>query len=346
MISTIRRPIAAIAIVAVTALAGPAVLARQRGPVAVKTIRAITVNSEAVVVIEADGPLPPPVVGTVDDPPRIFLDFAGVTTRAPAVTRGTDARVRRVRVAVHSAQPLVTRVVLDLAAHEPHRIEQSPGRLLVAVGTPAPSVPPPPAPAPATAPAPPPSKPAAAAAEAPRASMPPAPGAPSARRPAAGSVPERPFGNVSPVPDLPEPPPSARSGPAIPKSNRPAIPPPPAKDLERYKTQVRGPLDRLKLQQPLLQYMSSDSDVPFERLQTMAAELERLAQELSAITPPETIRPQHDLVLQTARLGVMATTLRMEAIRTGDRGTYRNAMSAASGAVLSLTRVCEELRCQ
>jgi hypothetical protein len=350
-----RTLIVTIGLLLVMGLVRPAASAGQRAPIAVTSIRATTVSTEAVVVIAADGPLPAPTVGTLDEPPRIFLDFAGIGTRVPTVTRSTDARIRRVRAAVHSAQPLVTRVVVDLAAHEPHRIEQSPGRVLIVIGGSGPSTASVPTPAdPASAiPAPTPTvpvttaPPTAPAADPPRGSsetaippVPPLPDPPGASdRPAS-----RPLATAPRVRSVPDPS-SARETSATRKPYRPPAPPPPAKDLERYREQVRTALDRLRLQQPLLQLLSSYEEVTLDRLRMAAAELQRLAQELTGITPPESLRAQHNLVVQAARLGITATTLRMEAASTSDAATLRNAASAASGAMLMLNRACEDIGC-
>ena len=80
------------------------------------------------------GTLPLPTSGAADGPPRIFFDFPGVALKAPAVTASTDPRIRRIRAAVNSVRPLVTRVVLDLVALQPYRLEGGPGRVRVIVG--------------------------------------------------------------------------------------------------------------------------------------------------------------------------------------------------------------------
>ena len=103
-------------------------------------IRAITMSasgpngSTVVVTIEGTGTLPLPTSGAADEPPRIFFDFPGVTLKAPAVIASMDPRIRRIRSAVNSVRPLVTRVVLDLVALQPYRVESGPGRVRVVVG--------------------------------------------------------------------------------------------------------------------------------------------------------------------------------------------------------------------
>ena len=54
---------------------------------------------------------------------RLYLDFAGVTPAVPAVTAFGQAPVERVRVALNSREPLVTRVVIDLDHEVAHRVE-------------------------------------------------------------------------------------------------------------------------------------------------------------------------------------------------------------------------------
>lgn len=59
-----------------------------------------------------------------DLPHRVLLDFQGVAAgRAPAMTMVNQGDVRRVRVALNSREPLITRVVIDLARKLPYSIE-------------------------------------------------------------------------------------------------------------------------------------------------------------------------------------------------------------------------------
>ena len=61
---------------------------------------------------------------TSDMPHRVFLDFAGVATgSAPAVTPVNNDDIERVRVATNSREPLITRVVIDLARKIPYTVE-------------------------------------------------------------------------------------------------------------------------------------------------------------------------------------------------------------------------------
>jgi hypothetical protein len=115
------------------------------------------------VVVESNGgPLPEPESGAPLNPPRIYLDFAGVLA-ATVVQPESDPIVSRIRVAEHTASPLVTRVVVNLNKSMPYRIDasaHSQGRVVLIIGgtqarTPAAANPPGPrseSPSPVTAP--------------------------------------------------------------------------------------------------------------------------------------------------------------------------------------------------
>jgi hypothetical protein len=299
-----------------------------------RAVRAIAMTSTAETVtvsIDIAGGGITPAAGFVDGPPRIFLDFPGVALQTAAVTASRDSRIRRIRAAVHSARPLVTRVVIDLAAPMPFRITTNAGRVSVVLGQPGSEGAGPPialvselsAAAPASAPIPPvpdlPPAPvpalASAAAPAVPAENPPAP-----KRPPAGAPAARPASSVA----------------------RPSTS---AKDTERYLRQVSPALDRLRLQEPILTALDTAEPQDPERIQLAIEEFERLRQELSGMKPADSMRAQHDMLVQSTILALMATRLRLEAFRTSDAATLRNAASAAAGATLLLDRACADLGC-
>jgi hypothetical protein len=314
---------------------------------AIRSIQTAASGPTVVVTIQATGPLPLPTSGVVGGPPRIYLDFPGVALNAPALTASADSRIRRIRTGVHSATPLVTRVVIDLVALEPYRVERSNGGISVIVGAPAtqpslgiapvarlPDEPPavPPAREPVMAPTIPreptpttPSQPAPAPL-----TLPPAQAVPSLPAPVA----ERPLDKVVA-------PPAPAHSRASPSPGRPL----PAKDLETYRRLIAPALDRLRLQQPLLTSLDGAEDQTVDRIQLAVEEFERLRSELTGIKPPETLRSQHDMLFQATTLALMATRLRLEAFRTTDPATLRNAASAAAGATLLLDRACADLGC-
>ena len=90
----------------------------------------------AVVVIDAAGALPEPTSGRASDPPRIYLDFPDVLPLRVVEPVTSNPLLARIRVAQHSASPLVTRVVLDLIQETTYRIDVSgraEGRVVVLV---------------------------------------------------------------------------------------------------------------------------------------------------------------------------------------------------------------------
>ena len=319
---------------------------------AIRAVGVSTIGGEAVVTVEGSGPLPTPALGALDGPPRIFLDFANVRLAARGLTRTPDPRVRRVRVGVFSLDPLVTRVVIDLTAVLPHRVELATGRVMLFVGAAtapamsAPGITPPES----TSPPRPPNVGAQnKATAAPTANALPVPPEP---RPTSAS--SRSDNGIPPVPPLPTSRETTRSRNTTAESatatssnarlpHRPPNPSPPTKDIEKYREQAGTLLERLKLQMPLLEAMQSlDNDLE-TRMPAAMQEFDRLREELEALRPPESVRTQHELIVQATRLGSTSARLRLEAIQSGDLPLRRNAASAAAGASLLLNRAFEEV---
>ena len=94
---------------------------------ALKSVRAIDNG----IAIEADGRLVASAVEEAkDQPPRLLLDFPGVSARGvPAVTDIKRGAVERVRVGANGATPVVTRVVIDLVKRAPFRVEEKDNEL-------------------------------------------------------------------------------------------------------------------------------------------------------------------------------------------------------------------------
>jgi type IV pilus assembly protein PilQ len=79
-------------------------------------VRAIRTGEGLTVLLTGNGRLlARSIEPTKDGPPRLVLDFPGLSSNVPAVTAVNQDPVDRVRVAAFSTQPLVTRVVVDLA---------------------------------------------------------------------------------------------------------------------------------------------------------------------------------------------------------------------------------------
>jgi AMIN domain-containing protein len=310
----------------------PTLTAQPPAAVALRGVAVSSRGSDVVVTISGSGVLPRPTVGVLQDPPRIYLDFANVTMGSvPPQTTSADAPVVRVRAGAHAA---ATRIVIDLATARPHRLAMNAGavNVVIARGTTevksatvaATSVP-----EPVKRPvSPPPVGLTGTWSE-----IPPVPALtmPTAE-PAAPATSFKPIASPPPTPAAPSP--SALVG-----------PPPPPVDLERYRKQAWGTLDRLRLQQPLLISLDAGETQAADRMQMAVAEFERLKTDLTAIKPPATIASYHAMLVQSSTLALMAFTLRLDAFRTADPTTTRNASSAAAGAVLLLDRACAVIQC-
>jgi type IV pilus assembly protein PilQ len=91
-----------------------------------RSVRFAKVEDGFTVTLAGNGPLLAASVEEVKDlPPRVWLDFHGVSAgSAPAVTSIKNGDVERIRVATNSREPLITRVVIDLAKRIPYTVEQ------------------------------------------------------------------------------------------------------------------------------------------------------------------------------------------------------------------------------
>ena len=90
-----------------------------------RSVKATQLPTGFAVTLAGNGPLVATLVETASDlPPRVFLDFQGVSAgRVAAVTNVRAAGIERVRVATNRREPLITRVVIDLARQIPYTIE-------------------------------------------------------------------------------------------------------------------------------------------------------------------------------------------------------------------------------
>jgi type IV pilus secretin PilQ/predicted competence protein len=90
-----------------------------------RSVKAMSVPEGFAISLAGNGRLVASSVEEARDlPARVLLDFKGVAVgRTPAVTMVNQGDVKRVRVAVNSRQPLITRVVIDLARKLPYSVE-------------------------------------------------------------------------------------------------------------------------------------------------------------------------------------------------------------------------------
>ncbi len=124
---------------------------REEPGTVIRSVQTAAAGAALAVTIHADGPLPSPVVGVLDGPPRLYLDFPGVGLRLDSPPAAAGTGVRGIRAALNRPSPPVVRVVLDLDAQIPHRIDASAralGIVTVFLGDPAATARPTEAPAP------------------------------------------------------------------------------------------------------------------------------------------------------------------------------------------------------
>jgi hypothetical protein len=286
---------------------------------AVPMLRAVRVVAEpsggsTTVILEADGPLPVPLSGAVDGPPRIYLDLNGVRPGTAVRLAEPGALVLRARVALHSANPISTRVVLDLSRPSLYRIDSSgraQGRLTVVLGAP-PSAP---------APAPPPVQTHTQKTIPPRATPSPSAAAPPAP--------------VPPAPPAPPPSPSVSGFPAAPQRR--------ARGADAYVAQVSVAFGRLQALRPLLASIDRRAEQPGGDLTAAATEFDSVARVLAAIKPSASRETTHGLLIRACALGARASRMRLDSAQTGDSDLRWNAASAAAGALIMLDSASADL---
>ena len=106
------------------AMAAPAIAARAAAT-ELRSLKVGEVPDGYAITLSGNGPLVASTVNEAKDlPPRILLDFRNVSTgRVAAVTNVRTADIERVRVATNSRDPLITRVVIDMARMIPYTVE-------------------------------------------------------------------------------------------------------------------------------------------------------------------------------------------------------------------------------
>ena len=301
------------------------------------------------VTIVADGPLPLPSPASLNDPPRIFFDLPGVShqIKGGAAVAPDGGVVRGVRVALRTANPPLTRVVVDLNRFEGHRVDandRKAGRIRIVVGAeaanrPAPAppraaVPPRPAPA-TTTPSPAPVIPAPVPiSESPR-PEPAASNSTPATMPAAGST--APARTPPATPTSP-----ARSPVLSSETPRPALP-----DVEvaAYRKQVFAELGRMEALRALVAKIDAGETVAPDALTSAAQEFADLRRKLEAVQPAPVLAVTHDLLMTSCTFGAMASRLGIEAAQANNPETKGRAASAAAGSLMLFDRACAALNC-
>jgi type IV pilus assembly protein PilQ len=106
--------------------AGAAMAERRAAATQLRSVRVAKTDAGYAVTVSGNGPLLAASVDEAKDlPPRVLLDFHGVAAgSAPAVTNVKNDEIDRIRVATNSREPLITRVVIDMAKKLPYTVEQ------------------------------------------------------------------------------------------------------------------------------------------------------------------------------------------------------------------------------
>ena len=91
-------------------------------PVLLRSVRTEIGRDGVSLLLAGSGALVPSSVRATGSPHRLVLDFPNVTPAVPTVTTVRQGPVERVRVALNSRDPLVTRVVIDLAHAAVHTL--------------------------------------------------------------------------------------------------------------------------------------------------------------------------------------------------------------------------------
>jgi hypothetical protein len=312
----------------------PAVADQTGPPAAATRLEQITivpaVDRDLSVVMQADGAISAPTVGvTQEGLPRIYLDFAGLLPAESGAAPDDHSIVRRVRVALHSDSPRVTRVVIDLARPAAYRVEptQDPARFVLTISAAAP-----------------PSQPTGnragtAAAPVSRPGAKPPEAAPSA--PVTVPKTERPETAAAPVstPGVksaePPPAPVTPSKPKRSSTAAPRKPPAPA--------QLVGLVDRLEKLRPLLKAIDARGSEPGVILQEAAVELEAIEKAGAEIEPPNRGSVAHSRITQACALALQAVKGRLESDASGNAALSWNAASAAAGALVLLDQARADL---
>jgi type IV pilus assembly protein PilQ len=91
----------------------------------IESIRTNNTSTSTLVTLRGNGALTPANVTEITERPRrLVLDFANVRSKTPALTNIDSTLVTKVRVGVNSREPLVTRVVMELADKATYHIER------------------------------------------------------------------------------------------------------------------------------------------------------------------------------------------------------------------------------
>jgi hypothetical protein len=109
--------------------------AAQARPATLRGLKVTHDNRGVAVEITLSAPISPSVLVT-RDPHRLVLDFPNTTTANQRRVEVNSNDVRAVRYALHSADPLVTRVVVELEREHPYELHSDDNRVTLNVSSP------------------------------------------------------------------------------------------------------------------------------------------------------------------------------------------------------------------
>jgi type IV pilus secretin PilQ/predicted competence protein len=93
---------------------------------AIQKVHASHTRTSTTITLSGDGRLNPgSLLETDDQPRRLVMDFPNVSSSAPAQTGIDGVFVKKVRVGMHSRDPLVTRVVLEISPSAVYHVERT-----------------------------------------------------------------------------------------------------------------------------------------------------------------------------------------------------------------------------
>lgn len=317
-------------VVTLTGLTPVSVATQSTGTI-LQSVQAVEEGGRILVTLQANGPLPLPTFDLVDGPPRIYLDLAGVRPQTAGTPAGPPGGVvTRTRVALHSASPSITRVVLDLTRRETYRVdadERHLGRIRILVGS---------------------------EAGPPRAAVPAARGRIALPGPPASVNPKPVSGVPTPTPGIPAPvvavPSPSTATPRVarkpilssPVSARPVLP---TREIEMYRQQLSGALERMQARRSVVVSIDVGEYVGADALSSAAREFTDIRRILETIKPSSTVSATHGLLMASCTLGAVAANLRIDAERMNSPEPRGNAASAAAGALMFFDLACGDLAC-
>jgi type IV pilus assembly protein PilQ len=91
----------------------------------IENVHTSNTRTSTTVVLSGNGRLNPASLTESDAPRRLVLDFPDVSSRAPAQVSVDSAFVKKVRVALNSHDPLVTRVVMEISPKTTYHVERA-----------------------------------------------------------------------------------------------------------------------------------------------------------------------------------------------------------------------------